>query len=602
MDSLGTKTTPKAVRKTLESLPTELDTTYEDAIRRIESQNEDDKKLAKQVLCWIIYAFRPLTIDELQHALAVEPDEPILDRDNIPDQELLTSVCAGLVIVDQQSETIRLVHHTTQEYFQRISSDRFPDFHVDIVRTCLTYLSYHHDMISALPEYERQNSLENELKDESDRESNDEAKTENDARERLNHSFLRYAYKYWGIHASKGPEKAIQDLVLPFLEREPKIYLAHYTRWHDHIIPIVAPGLHIAVTFGLIEVMKPLLGNAKDIDQTDQYKYTALHCAAKHNQAPAVQLLLKHGAKINLQGRNGRTALAWAALKGFEGVVRVLLENQADPNVESRAGTTALFDGINATVPGGNINVVMLLLKHGANVNSRNRDGEALLHKTICSGNTETVLLLLNHDADVNIKTKSGQTSLHLAARFRDVLAMRLLLDHEADVHIKDKSGNTSLHTAVMYGNVSAIQLLLNYGADANATDNRGDTALHKAVKSRSTKGVEKLLNHNVDVNTKNNVKYIASFLMTWDGCRALVERLRVELGKKIYPDFGGNGVVEYLVVNPRNPEVEQLLSEQQPHVRIRTSTSGMTALDMAIFHEIDEVVQLLAPLTRKED
>ncbi|KIN08971.1 hypothetical protein OIDMADRAFT_70903, partial [Oidiodendron maius Zn] len=115
---------------------------YDEAMQRIESQNDDDKQLAKQVLYWISYALRPLTVEELQYALAVEPGESKLDEDNIPDEELLTSLCAGLVIVDKESSIIRLVHYTTQEYFNSIRASRFPRAQISIASTCLTYLSF----------------------------------------------------------------------------------------------------------------------------------------------------------------------------------------------------------------------------------------------------------------------------------------------------------------------------------------------------------------------------------------------------------------------------------------------------------------------------
>jgi hypothetical protein len=57
---------------------------------------------------------------EMYCTLAVEPNEAELDLENIPDVEDLLSVCAGLVIIDQESAIIRLVHYTTQEYFERI--------------------------------------------------------------------------------------------------------------------------------------------------------------------------------------------------------------------------------------------------------------------------------------------------------------------------------------------------------------------------------------------------------------------------------------------------------------------------------------------------
>jgi hypothetical protein len=103
MDSLVTKATRKAVREALKTLPKELESTYDEAMQRIRSQNDDDKQLAERVLCWISFAFRSLTLNELQHALAVELGESELDEENIPDEELLTSLCAGLVIIDRQA-------------------------------------------------------------------------------------------------------------------------------------------------------------------------------------------------------------------------------------------------------------------------------------------------------------------------------------------------------------------------------------------------------------------------------------------------------------------------------------------------------------------
>jgi len=81
-------------------------------MERINDQRSGFKELAEQVLSWITYAQRPLTILELQHALAVESGEPKLDEENLSDIEDLVSVCAGLVTVDQESSIVRLVHLT----------------------------------------------------------------------------------------------------------------------------------------------------------------------------------------------------------------------------------------------------------------------------------------------------------------------------------------------------------------------------------------------------------------------------------------------------------------------------------------------------------
>jgi hypothetical protein len=88
-------------------------------IERIKSQVKDQEELAREALSWITCARGPLSTAELQHALAVELGEPELDKDNIPYVEDIVSACAGLVIVDKESDVIRLVHYTAQEYFEQ---------------------------------------------------------------------------------------------------------------------------------------------------------------------------------------------------------------------------------------------------------------------------------------------------------------------------------------------------------------------------------------------------------------------------------------------------------------------------------------------------
>ena len=108
---------------------------------RVWHQDESDVQLARKILTWLTYSLRPLRVTELQHALALEPEDTFLDEDALPDEGLLISLCAGLVAIDKESDIIRLVHHTTQEYFERSRMDLFPDGHREIAHTCLTYLS-----------------------------------------------------------------------------------------------------------------------------------------------------------------------------------------------------------------------------------------------------------------------------------------------------------------------------------------------------------------------------------------------------------------------------------------------------------------------------
>lgn len=109
MDSLSTRSNRRDIRIALDRLPAEVNATYDLVMERIAGQSEGDRTLAEQLLSWVAYACRPLSIRELQHASAVSPDMTDIDPDAIIDELTLTSVCAGLVVIDEHSNTIRLV-------------------------------------------------------------------------------------------------------------------------------------------------------------------------------------------------------------------------------------------------------------------------------------------------------------------------------------------------------------------------------------------------------------------------------------------------------------------------------------------------------------
>lgn len=111
-------------------------------MERINTQQPGFRRLAEKVLSWITCAKRPLTTAELQHALAVVVGDSKLDEDNLERIEIIISVCAGLVTVDEESGIVRLVHYTTQEYFERTNKRWFPNAETDITTIYITYLSF----------------------------------------------------------------------------------------------------------------------------------------------------------------------------------------------------------------------------------------------------------------------------------------------------------------------------------------------------------------------------------------------------------------------------------------------------------------------------
>ena len=149
----------------------ELGDVYDATIERIKAQDGDKSRLGMTVLMWISNAERPLRADELCHALAVQLGTTDFDVGNIPSMSTLVSCCQGLITVDKEASTVRLIHFTLQEY---ISSrpDIFNKSHSAIAEICMTYLnSQQVKALSTAPSPDTRNA-----------------------------PFLEYCSLYWGVH------------------------------------------------------------------------------------------------------------------------------------------------------------------------------------------------------------------------------------------------------------------------------------------------------------------------------------------------------------------------------------------------------------------
>ncbi len=123
IQSLKDKVSMRRVKEALAQLPRGSGSAaskiaYDETMKRIRGQEKGFCDLAIATLSWISLAKTPLILRELQCALSVEPGDTAMDEANFVDQETLSSVCVGLVVVDYESRIVRLAHYTTQEYFE----------------------------------------------------------------------------------------------------------------------------------------------------------------------------------------------------------------------------------------------------------------------------------------------------------------------------------------------------------------------------------------------------------------------------------------------------------------------------------------------------
>jgi Ankyrin repeats (3 copies) len=338
---------------------------YQGAMERIQSQGKGHSELATQVLLWITCARRPLTTLEIRHALAVEIGESHFDEDNLPGVEIIVSVCAGLVIIDKKSDIVRLVHHTTQEYFERTQREWFPNAETDIATTCITYLS--------------SDNIATEF-------------CQKELRERLRlYPFYRYAAQSWGYH-TRAASIEEKQLILDFLESETKVSASSQAMMAFYNLgkPTRMTGVHLAAQFGLAKATAALLENRHDPDPRDCHGRTPLSLAARNGYETVVKLLLEKGAELESRDSFDQTPLFLAAKNGQETVVKLLLEKGAGLESRDSFGQTPLL----LAIENGHTAVVKLLLEKGAGLESRDNSGRTPLLRAIVNGQ-EAIMNLL---------------------------------------------------------------------------------------------------------------------------------------------------------------------------------------------------------------
>lgn len=160
--------------------------------------------------------------------------------------------------------------------------------------------------------------------------------------------------------------------------------------------------LNSAATKASLDEVHKILEDHKRLDLNMALVKAAESDASKKN-IEVIKFLVESGANVNGKGRTRGLPLFWAAYQGNVFAVEYLLNKQADPNIISTQG----FPVIGIT---GNIQIVRLLLKAGANVNAKNSVGDTALHTAARTRNKELIAFLLENGADKNIKNKKGET------------------------------------------------------------------------------------------------------------------------------------------------------------------------------------------------
>ncbi|XP_028395462.1 uncharacterized protein LOC114519517, partial [Dendronephthya gigantea] len=122
--------------------------------------------------------------------------------------------------------------------------------------------------------------------------------------------------------------------------------------------------------------------------------------------------------------------------------------------------------------------IVKYLVDHGADIYSKNENGETVLRMATRNGLFELVKYFIQYGSD-----KSGKTALHHAVDAGVTDIVKYLAEQcAADVNGKKTNGETLLHAEGTKGTFEMVKYLVENGADVNGKDSDGWTVLHYAV------------------------------------------------------------------------------------------------------------------------
>src|ERR1700752_1144 len=206
--------------------------------------------------------------------------------------------------------------------------------------------------------------------------------------------------------------------------------------------------------------------------------------AAKAHDFTAINWFFDAGINANAQDSDGRTALISAAARGDLAVVNVLLSHGVDLNIKDKEGYTALAHAVEARYSEVED---ALLNRPGLDANVGGLRGRPIVLAYVWRDDKERFQKLLGHGADVNSRDADGDTALHGAAQNGNLEIINLLLDKGANPNAKNKLGGTPLMFAAVFGNDDAVRLLLRRGANPSLKDNDSITAAKWADVNKRT-------------------------------------------------------------------------------------------------------------------
>ncbi|KAF3067880.1 Ankyrin repeat domain-containing protein 50 [Trichoderma lentiforme] len=555
---ISNKISEAEIRNAISTLPRTVDEAYDKILAK-----STDMKKTKTLLHIVVAAERPLTLAEMDLALAIrrrhKTYEELALRPSDRVRKYIRDLCGLFISITD--DKIYLLHQTAKEFL--VPKDSLDNPEYSLVRregffreddrndftwkfSLIPYVSHRilckiciwHLLFTKFETRPSADPLADYLCD---------------------NLFLEYSAKNWATHFRKSniAEHAIlrklQQLCSVTSDRCPAWFEMHWADIHTDL-PLHFTTLMIASYFGLEMIVSlQIESDNVEIDSVDgSYHRTALSFASENGFDSVVRLLIKgpkfygkkalkkavrlsytKGADVNAIDKYNRTALFYAAWNGHVSIVKRLLKAGARVDMMDTIGGTPISyalcygqediatelmrgaqpDSVDeirrklllSAVKHDHDPVIKRLLDSGADPGATDDEGVSLVVWAINQGKTNILKLLIEKGADANKGDFDGTTPLTSAVCHRLTNVIKFLIEKGADVNKGDYDGKTALVLAIIHRATDVIKLLIKKGADVNKGDYKGFTPLILAITQKLMNVIKILIEKGADVNKGNH-------------------------------------------------------------------------------------------------
>ncbi|XRM42930.1 hypothetical protein ABZX51_006138 [Aspergillus tubingensis] len=593
IEALCLERTDADVRDAIENLPKDLSALYTTILKR---SSVPGATYQSKILDLVAIACRPLTTEEMTEALSVVPWKTSWDpARRLNDMHATLSCCGSLLTVDEESSSIRVVHHSVKTYlFDQtgggLDANRANQTMAGIITTYLNY-----DVFS------RQLSTVKAPKVSSSSVTTAVVNSTVPAR----HQSQSFALKL--LRLKKSNDKDVGYSLMQYLKASRAtdsvpwaLYQYAVAWWQEHIwcLDPDTPNLH-KLLINLLE--------AHGYDKQDSSGQTPLSHACQWGRLDLVEWLLVHGAR-HTDDLSGHSPLFWAINGRHIAVVDALLQSDVvDPNVVGPSGKSPLTSAI--LMRDFELTKCFLACDR-VDRNQRDPDGYTpLMIATLHNFGVAIPLFLSGPHTDILAVTPSGDSALHLAASVKGYpIIFNILFEHarleekgSQAALMANRKGETLLWLAAANGHLEVVQSICQHqDYELDVLDARGETPFCVAA-SRGYTDIVKYLGSSgrVNINHLNKAGLSALCEAVLNGHEDAIQAMITM--EDLDPNHSGVGADTPLeaAIHLGNDRIVRLLVAMARTDVDLQSHDGTTPLQRAVEEGYDEIVAILVSTGR---